>query len=179
MNGREGHAREVALPASALSTLRRALKREAGPLAAIHALHAAGYGAGETLFDSFARTVRQPLEEVGETTFWTGLTRFMGRRGWGSLDHRSLHPGVGLLTSSDWAEAGDGSESQPGCAFSAGLLSHVLTRAAGEPVAVLEVSCRGRGDESCAFAFGSEATIHDLYGLLLDGKRLEQALAEL
>jgi len=41
------------------------------------------------------------------------------------------------------------------------------------------VSCRAQGDERCAFAFGSAATVHDLYGLLLDGRALPSALAAL
>jgi len=179
MNGREGNVREVALPVSALSTLRGALRGEAGPLATIHALHSAGFASGESVFDAFARTLRQPPQETPEGAFWSSLGRFLTRRGWGSLSHSAAHSGVGLLTSPDWAEAEARGESQPVCAFSTGLLSRLLTRAADAPVAVLEVTCRAKGDPVCTFAFGSVATIHDLYGLLLDGKGLEGALAEL
>jgi hypothetical protein len=50
---------------------------------------------------------------------------------------------------------------------------------AGSPVAVLEVSCRTRGDDRCSFLFGSEQAIHDVYGLLLEGDSLDDALATL
>ena len=178
MDGHEA-AREVALPAAALGALRKTLWKEAGPLAAIHSLHTAGYEAGESMYAAFTSTLREPLENMGERRFWTALSQFLSARGWGSVVHSTPHPGVGLLTSADWAESGAGREAQPTCAFSAGLISSLLTRAAMAPVAVLEVSCRARGNDACGFAFGSEATIHDLYGSLLDGNDLQQALAEL
>jgi hypothetical protein len=59
------------------------------------------------------------------------------------------------------------------------MLSALLSGAAGGPVAVLEVTCRTKGDDRCTFAFGSAATVHDLYGLLLEGQALEAALAAL
>jgi len=176
MQRREESPREVALPASALAAIRRSLRSEAGPLATIHALHAAGYDAGEVVHASFARVLGTPPEETSERRFWSCLEEFLARRGWGTLVHHAAHPGLGVLSSPDWAEAGQATESQPACAFTTGLLSHLLTRAAGGPVAVLEVSCRARGDDRCTFAFGSEATVHDLYGLLLDGADLDTAM---
>lgn len=170
--------REVAFPAAALAGLRRALRDEAGPLAAVHALHTAGYDAGGPLFDAFS--AGSEPQDRDERVFWRGLSDFLGRRGWGTLEHSAPHPGIGLLSSADWAEArSDGSERQPACAFGSGLLSSLLTRAAGGPVAVLEVACRSRGEDRCTFAFGSEAAVHELYGLLLEGRDLDHALAEL
>lgn len=172
--------RDVAMPAIGLAALRRQLEREAGALVAIHALHAAGYGAGEALWEMLRKGPARELAELDEETFWERLAAVLGRRGWGTITHRPAHPGVGLLASSDWAEAlGGGDEEQPSCSFSTGLLSGLLSGAAGGPVAVLEVSCRATGDERCTFAFGSAATVHDLYGLLLDGRPLESALASL
>ena len=179
MDVRDSIAREVTMPASVLTALRRALRQEMGSLTTIHTLHAAGYASGEVAFNSFGHALRQPVEEIPEAAFWAAFGRFLDRRGWGKLQHSAPHPGVGLLTSPDWAEAEGELEAQPACAFSVGLLSHLLTRAAGAPVAVLEVSCRARGDQDCTFAFGSDATIHDLYGLLLEGNSLEMALSEL
>jgi bacteriochlorophyll 4-vinyl reductase len=179
LGSRETPAREVALPAASLAALGRALKDQAGPLAAIHSLHTAGYDCGAPLFDSFAKTLPRAVEDLSEKAFWDSVSRFFERRGWGKLTHSSPHPGVGLLTSADWAEADGRHESQPVCAFSSGLFAHLLTRVADGPVAVLEVSCRAHGDPSCKFAFGSEIAIHDLYGLLLDGSDLDRALTEL
>lgn len=179
MDTRERGTGEVAIPASALAALQRAMEAEAGALSAIHGMHAAGYEAGSAVFDGFARGHPGGVGETPERTFWSALGRFLERRGWGSLRHSSPHPGVGLLVSPDWAEAEGDRQPGSACAFSTGLLAHVLTRTVQRPVAVLEVSCRARGDEDCSFAFGSETTIHDLYGLLLEGMDLDRALAEL
>ena len=172
--------RSMALPAGALRALHRAVRSEAGPLAAAHALQAGGYETAESFWDDLERALGREPDSLGEAAFFRMLSEFLQGRGWGSLKHSTPHAAVGLLASGDWAEAGEaGEETQPTCAFSAGLLAGLLSRAAGGPVAVLQVGCRSRGDGECAFAFGSEATIHDLYGLLLDGRSLAAALAEL
>lgn len=179
MNKRHDGDREVAMPASALAALDRAITEQAGPLARVHTLHAAGYAAGAPFWEALDRSPREPVVALPEREFWTTLSRFMEVRGWGTFTQRAPHPGVGLLLSEDLAESAGRRDSQPVCAFTTGLLAHMLTRAAGQPVAVLEVGCRARGDDACTFAFGSEATVHDLYGLLLDGRGLERALVEL
>jgi hypothetical protein len=171
--------REIAIPAAALSALADALRNQGGQLAAIHGLHAGGYGAGAPFFERLSAGAPRDLTALGEREFWRALSRFLSRKGWGTVSHSSPHPGVGLLVSRDWAEAQGVERPQPSCAFSVGLLSHLLTRAADAPVAVLEVTCRSAGDAVCTFAFGSETTVQDLYRLLLDGRGLEQALAEL
>lgn len=177
MEGRP--SREVALPARGLTGLRRSLREEVGPLASVHGLHAAGYAAGEDLYEAFSRGRDREVHQMASRDFWEELARFFQRKGWGALEHRTPHPGIGLLMGRDWAEAEPESESQPSCAFSAGLLSHFLTLAAGGPVAVLEVECLSRGDQACSFAFGSERAVHDLYGQLLEGLSLDDALARL
>lgn len=172
--------REMAVPARALVTLRRSLRSEVGPLGTVHVLHEAGFDAGEALADVFLASLGGSPDEVPEETFWSHLSDFLSRRGWGSVAHRSPHPAVGLLASRDWAEAGwDREETQPCCAFSSGMFAGVLGRAAQGPIAVLELSCRARGEEACVFVYGSETAIHELYGQLLDGADLESALEEL
>lgn len=172
--------RDVAIPAVGLTTLRRSLQQDVGPLAAIHALHTAGFQTGEALWTALRRGPGREFSELDEAGFWTRLGTALGKRGWGTLTHRPAHPGVGLLASPDWAEAvGGANEEQPSCTFSSGMLSALLTGAAGGPIAVLEVTCRARGDDRCTFAFGSSATVHDLYGFILDGQDLETALASL
>lgn len=171
---------ELAIPGSTLRVLRRALQSEVGPLPTIHALHAAGYRAGEDLVPELAEAARpRDLRDLPEQDFWSVLQAFFLRRGWGRLVHRAPHPAVGILATPDWIEAEEGDEDQPTCAFTSGLLSSVLTEVARAPVAVLELRCRSRGDGECRFAFGSEGVIHDLYGDLLEGSTLEDALARL
>ena len=172
--------RDVAIPALGLTMLRQNLQREVGPLPAIHALHTAGFSSGQAIWESLCRGSGRELPQLDDASFWPKLTAALGKRGWGTLTHSAVHAGVGLLASSDWAEAtGGGGEQQPSCTFSAGMLSALLTGAAGGSIAVLEVNCRTRGDDSCTFAFGSLATVHDLYGLILEGQDLEGALAAL
>ncbi len=177
---REDRAPEVSLPAATLIALRRALRKEAGPLATVHALHDAGYVSGDGFYEGLSRNFAEAPNAVAEGDFWKGLSREFETRGWGRLAHDRLHPALGLLRSAASPEADpSGDETQPGCAYTAGVLAHVLTRSADGPIAVLEVACRSRGDEECHFAFGSESAIHEVYGLLLEGRTLNQALDEL
>ena len=88
-----------------------------------------------------------------------------------------MHGAVGFLTSQDWAEANtEDVDPDASCFFSTGFLSGLLSALAGGPVAVLEIGCRTRGGDHCRFAFGSETAIHELYGRLLDGVGLAEAL---
>lgn len=169
--------REIALPADALRQLREALRDETDPLTAIHVLHSAGYASAESFWAVLSRSADPAATD--DAAFWSRLSDLFARRGWGRLAHERPHPGVGVLTSADWAEADDAEATQPSCGFSAGLISGVLTRAAGGGVAVLETSCRARGDDVCRFCFGSEETIHELYDLLLRNHGLDDALARL
>lgn len=175
----ESHPREVSVPAEAFDHLRAALVQEAGETAGVHALHAAGFSTGESVYDLFAPGDDVETTQLATGAFWSRVTAFFRDRGWGELVHESRHPGVSVLASPDWAEAEDRGGSHPTCAFTSGILSYLLTRAAGGPVAVLETSCRARGDARCEFAFGSERTIQELYAALLDGASLDDALARL
>lgn len=171
--------REIALPVAGLTTLREALRDEAGPVAAVNALHAAGFRSGDDVWESLTRGDDDRMRSISETEFWSGLTDWFTRRGWGSLTFDPIHPAVGRLSSPDWAEAEGGEERQPSCAFTTGVLSSVLTSAAGGGVAVLETACRARGDDACHWVFGSEAAIHQLYGSLVEGRSFEDALGAL
>jgi hypothetical protein len=168
-------SREIALPASGLTVLREALSDEAGPVAAVNALHAAGFRSGERMW----REVDEEFGAMASSAFWTWLSGWFSRRGWGSLAFDSVHDALGRLSSSDWAEAEDGDERQPCCSFTTGLLSSLLTTAAGGEIAVVETACRARGDTACHWVFGSEATVHALYGSLLEGRTFEDALGEI
>jgi predicted hydrocarbon binding protein len=176
-----GEHREVALPVSIFGALRQQLASETSPLAAIHALHAAGHAAGVEAAGAFRASLSEEMEDVPAETFWQRMQSYLGRRGWGTLKHLDRHEAVGFLTSHDWAEASPAHEAveESACSFTNGFLSGFLTQLAGGPVAVLEVTCRGRDDEACTFAFGSEGAIHDLYGQLLESEDLDGALGNL
>lgn len=172
--------REIAVPVSVFDTLRHELEEAAGTLQTVRALHHAGYQAGLQAAQSVNREAGGQALSLSSTGFWGHLSDFLSKRGWGTVNHRSPHAAVGILRTTDWAEA-ETEETSPNaaCNFSAGYLSGLFSQLAGGPVAVLEVSCRARGDDACDFAFGSETAIHDLYGRLLDGADFDSALAEL
>lgn len=177
---KSGGTREIAVPVTVFTVLRRELEKEAGTLPAVRALHHAGYASGTEAAAGFDSGDRNEISGLGASDFWRRVERFFARKGWGSLTHESAHPGVGLLVSGDWVEA-SGTEIDPegSCSFTTGFLAGLLSELATRPVAVLEVTCRNRGDDACRFAFGSEAVVHELYGHLLDGADLSRALAEI
>jgi len=185
----EKREREVAVPLSTLVSVRRALEDGEEPTFATLGLSRAGFEAGEeasALLERELGGARTSSREGGIGSleleqFWKEFSAFWRRRGWGRLEHETAHPGVGLLFSSDWAEAeawrAEGRS--PGCTFSSGMLAGTLSGVAGGGIAVLEVSCRARGSERCAFAYGAEPTIARYYEQLLDGSSPERALAAL
>lgn len=170
---------EIVVPASLFGELRVALEKEAGPLPAVHALHAAGYSAGVAAVAALGAGGGEDVMALPQDVFWARISDFFARRGWGSLVHEAAHEAVGLLTSEDWAEGSGPRGDDASCSFTTGFLSGMLTTVAGGPVAVLEIGCRARGDGRCSFAFGSALAIHDLYGKLLQGSDVPGALASL
>jgi hypothetical protein len=180
MDAPSGGYREIAVPASIFATLRRELGKETGVLPTIHALHASGYAAGAAAAAAFKVSPDEDVRALSQTAFWTRVGAFFTRRGWGTLTHVPRHRAIGLLHSPDWAEGSQPrDEDDASCSFSSGFLSGLLTELAGGPVAVLEVTCRARGEEACSFAFGAASAIHDLYGHLLEGADLDTALGAL
>jgi hypothetical protein len=171
---------EIVVPISVFCVLRRELEKEVGMLPAVQALHHAGFAAGQEALDGLTDAAGDGLADLSASTFWARLAAYFQKRGWGTAAHESPHPGVGLLAAEDWAEAvTDTVDPEASCSFSTGFLSGLLSGVAGEPVAVLEVACRSRGDDACRFAFGSADVVQDLYGHLLEGAELPRALAEL
>jgi predicted hydrocarbon binding protein len=186
MIGREGGrgattaVRDLAIPVTALTHLRQALRKEVGALEATHTLHDAGFAAGGSLFEQFVGMTKTAPASLDPSRFWETLSRFFESRGWGRISQERIHPGLGVIRAREWAECDPaGDETQPGCAFTAGVLAHLLGRVAEGPVAVLEVACGSRGDEACEFLFGSEGVIHEVYGHLLNGRSLDSVLRSL
>lgn len=171
---------EIALPAAALVALRESLIAEAGAEASANALRAAGYAAGDAFFRVLtAESTDDPAESPADQ-FWTRLSRLFASRAWGQLTYAELHPGVGSLTAGQWAEAGgESSADQPCCHITTGLLANLLGNIAGADVAVLEVECRGRGDQRCRFLFGGADAVYAVYERLNAGDRADEAVAHI
>jgi predicted hydrocarbon binding protein len=160
---------ELRLPAGGLAELRRAIE-ETATQDAVRALREAGRRLAADAELAIAERGGRPLPALPLATFWSELNRYFDEAGWGYIEHQELNPGIGAVIASDWAES-DPHEDRgaPGCHISTGLLAELLTRAVGQPVAVLEVACRSQGNDACRFLFGSPTT------LLLVHKRLAQA----
>jgi hypothetical protein len=111
-----------------------------------------------------------PLPALSLDAFFAALDRYFDEAGWGRLEHVPVNEGIGAIVASDWAES-DPTEGRtaPGCHMSTGLLAELLSRAGGQPVAVMEVGCRSQGKAKCRFLFGSPTT------LLLVHRKLAQA----
>lgn len=177
MSRTDGGTREIAVPISVFGSLRAELEHEAGMLPTVRALHRAGYYAGLAAATTVNQETGGDSLALSQSGFWATLSEYFSGRGWGTMDHRAPHAGVGLLSSPDWAEARtDEIRPDASCSFSAGFLSGLLSQLFGGAVAVLEIGCRMRGEASCDFAFGSETAIYDLYGHLLDGADFDTAL---
>ena len=170
-------APELAIPVASLSALRQALTAEVGADAAASALRAAGHAAGDAWYPQL-----QTGEggDVSEVTFWRRLSQLFHSRGWGSLTHSAVHPGVGALDAADWVEAHpETGEARPSCFFTTGLLANLLGNVAGSDVAVMEVECRSTGAQRCRFLFGSADALNALYARVSSGDAVDAALSEL
>jgi predicted hydrocarbon binding protein len=178
MNRPEGVPRELTLPVRALAALRRAIVEEVGEETAARILRNAGGAAGDALHEMLNRDTA--VQGWDQDSFWRTLADFFGNRGWGRVSHDQPHPGVAALESADWVEADPaGAEARPSCFFATGMFANLLARQAGQPVAVLEVECRSRGDLRCRFLFGAQETLQALYDSVADGVAVDEALSSL
>ena len=168
-------APELAIPVASLSALRRSLTAEVGGDVAARALRSAGHAAGDALFAQLSAG-----GETSEAAFWRRFSQLFSSRGWGTLSHAPLHPGVAALDAADWVEAdADASEARPSCFFTTGMLANVLGNAAGSAVAVMEVECRSAGHQRCRFLFGNADALHAVYAQVAHGADVDAAISEL
>jgi predicted hydrocarbon binding protein len=113
--------------------------------------------------------------------FWERLQMHLARRGLGSIRHRRIHPGIGLLESRGVAElAGEEApgEGRPFAPFTTGLLRGLLSAAAGRPVDLRQLD-GAPGGALCRWVFGSPAALDALERGMGRGRTLEEAVAEL
>jgi predicted hydrocarbon binding protein len=173
-------------PRSVLSTpallraLRELIESERKPIAAVEALRQAGFRAGESFHSAFEGAEGETGENASPAAmpaelFWERFSRFWSAQGWGELHHRELHPGVSALESRDWVEA-EISSGVSGCHLTTGIFAELLRRIAGQEIAVLEGSCRGRGDQTCSFLIGNAETLEAVYAAMRQGSTVEAAI---
>lgn len=178
MNATATDARFVQVPAGLISSLRRALANDRQPMEAVNLLRQVGYEVGEAVSQALSGHLGTGGGNPGELdadAFWGGVSDYFEGLGWGRVEHRRLHPGVGALDLVDWIEAGsDGGPA--GCHVSTGFFTDLLGRVAGAGVVVMEVPAEpGRS----RLLFGSGETLGDVYQSLSIGATLEDALGRL
>jgi predicted hydrocarbon binding protein len=156
----------VNVPAVVLHALRDAVL--AGPDGE-QRLRDAGFVAGLALYDAFSATV-QASDGVAPTAlsfarFADALGRHLADHGWGTVHIApGPTPDVVHVDASRWVESdAEGESPFPACHFSTGLFAGLFGRAAGAPLAVLEVSCRAAGAATCTFAVGSREVMDAMW----------------
>jgi hypothetical protein len=156
----------VNVPAVVLHALRDAVL--AGPDGE-QRLRDAGFVAGLALYDAFSATV-QASDGVAATAlpfprFAEALGAYLADHGWGTAHVTpGPSPDVVHVDAARWVESDAESESPfPTCHFSTGLFAGLFGRAAGAPLAVLEVSCRAAGAATCTFAVGSREVMDAMW----------------
>lgn len=183
MNAIIAAAPTLRLPTLFLSALRRALAGGRSPVEAATLLRQVGYESGEAfhaaLEDHLAREGGAAPDALPAEEFWSAFGRLWEEMGWGTLRHVQLHPGVGALDASDWAEAKGEEREHPGCHFTTGVLADLLSRVAGSEVAVMEVECRAAGDGRCRFLFGGVEALGEVYRGMTEGLPYAEAVERL
>ena len=145
------------------------------PDQAIAILQEAGYAAGEGLYRAFA-AANNP-SDLDADLFAETLSEFFTTGGWGALTMNPVGTEALALDSSDWVEAEPGTSQTPMCFFSAGMLADFLGRLSDEPVSVMEVECRSRGDARCRFLSATPDVLQKVYEAMTEGRTYEEALS--
>ena len=174
----ETQARFVQVPAGLISAMRRALADDRQPLEAVNLLRQVGYEVGEAVHQALSGHLAAnggDARALDAEAFWQGVSDYFEGVGWGRVEHRRLHPGVGALDLVDWIEAGsDGGPA--GCHLSTGFFTDLLGRVAGDGVVVMEVPAEGGRSR---LLFGSGETLGAVYQSLAGGASLDHAIAQL
>jgi predicted hydrocarbon binding protein len=162
-----------------LRQLHQSLLRDA-PDHAVNILQDAGFAAGEGIYRAFGSWLTDQAgipspQELDAARLSDMLSRFFQFTGWGTLAISPLGAAL-AIDSADWAEAEPGSAETAMCFFSAGMLADFLTRLSEEPVAVMEVECRSKGDVQCRFLSASPVTLNAVYEKITQGGTYGEAL---
>lgn len=154
----------VAISKDSLAALRASLFRDLGGNAATN-LQEAGYGGASAVFDAFGKWLKArggpAPSELALDDFATALGEFFAASGWGTLGFSVGEGGVATIESSNWSEAGDGTELS--CSFTSGMLTDFFGRVTDAPVAVMETECRSLGYERCKFLVGTPEKLQQVY----------------
>jgi len=171
----------LAVSRGALSALRSALLRDAGPEAAA-CLQEAGYAGGRAVYASFERWLRaQGVEDPAELPipdFQRHASTYFREAGWGTVELDTLRDAVAVVDSRDWGEADPHDHLEhPACHFTTGMFADFFGRFSDVPLAVLEVECRSAGAPRCRFLLGNGDVMRYVYDEMERGAGYEEAVA--
>jgi predicted hydrocarbon binding protein len=170
----------LAVSRGALSALRSALLRDAGPEAAA-CLQEAGYAGGRAVYASFERWLRsQGVEDAAElpmNDFQRLASTYFRDAGWGTVELETLRDAVAIVDSRDWGEADPHDHLEhPACHFTTGMFADFFGHFSDVPLAVLEVECRSTGAPRCRFLLGNGDVMRYVYDEMERGIGYEEAV---
>jgi predicted hydrocarbon binding protein len=170
----------LAVGRGALSALRSALLRDAGPEAAA-CLQEAGYAGGRAVYASFERWLRSKgVEDPAELSmddFQRHASTYFRDAGWGTVELDSLRDAVAVVDSRDWGEADPHDRLEhPACHFTTGMFADFFGHFSDVPLAVLEVECRSSGAPRCRFLLGNGDVMRYVYDEMERGVGYEEAV---
>ena len=180
MNATATEAKFVQMPAALLGSVRRALVSDREPFEAVTLLRQVGYDFGGAVFDALGEHVSREHGGVDAGSldpdrFWASASGYFEGLGWGRVEHRRLHPGVGALDLEEWMESGsDGGP--PGAHLSTGIFTDLLVRLADAPVTVMEVP---NGEGRTRLLFGSQEALGAVYEAIRGGATPDEAISGL
>jgi hypothetical protein len=167
----------VHLPPSVLVAL--AVHCAAAVEPGIAALREAGRGLGVWIYDSLVAA--QDIDRLDARQFWAEVGKKLKELGLGSARYEQVDEGLAAVCLLRFPEAGghgSGTRHSCGCHLGTGLLGGLLSRAADESIAVLEIECRADGSEGCWFIVGSRGRLEAIHQKLIAGEPIENVLRE-
>ncbi|MQA91917.1 MAG: hypothetical protein GEU90_17135 [Gemmatimonas sp.] len=176
----------ISIPAATIAAIHRAVANDLDPTGGAELLRQIGLQMGPALHDHFWDWVAEsrmavPTEpgNFGFEDFWRRLSDFFDYLGFGTLGIEQLHPAVFALSSSDWIEGEVADNGHQGCQLTTGVLAGFLRKVADRDLAVLEVECRGTGDDQCRFLAGSADALQQVFERMQLGSAYAEAVANL
>lgn len=165
----------VLLPSSVLVALADHCAAAGEP--GIAALREAGRGLGLSIFDSLAAD--QNIDRLDPREFWEEVGKKLDELGFGPARYEQVDEGLAAVCLVEFPEAGGeeiGKRRSSGCHLGTGLLGGLLSRAADESIAVLEIECRADGAQGCWFILGSQDRLEAIHQRLIAGEPIENVL---
>ena len=143
----------------------------------IAALRETGRALGLQIYDGLVPD--KSVEELAPEEFWAAVGQKFIEFGFGPVRYEQVDEGLAAVCLVAFPEAGSeeiGERRSAGCHLGTGLLGGLLSRAADQSIAVLEIECRADGSHGCWFLLGSQDRLEGVHEKLLAGEPIENAI---